>query len=247
MVSKNIRNSFPDKNKHEIQLIIKKFYRHFFDVMVENIKLITISDKALLKKVTFKNFDIFDHYYQQKQSVITVLGHYGNWEFTTTMASRIKHQNLTLYKPLNNQFIDRLMIKTRSRYNLIPVPMNLALRVINEYNNKQTAIAVGFIADQRPMRKDIQYWTRFLNQETPVLLGIEKISKKYNYPVVFIKNTKTKRGHYCLEAIEIVSNPQNEAEYQITEKHLRTLEAIINEQPELWLWTHNRWKHERFI
>jgi len=85
----------------------------------------------------------------------------------------------------------------------------------------------------------------FLNQDTPVFLGIEKIALKIRYPIVYITIRRVKRGYYRVfaERIELTSELQKTG--TITEIHTRKLETDIRSQPENWLWTHRRWKHQR--
>ena len=99
--------------------------------------------------------------------------------------------------------------------------------------------------DQTPTDTEINYWTPFLNQETPVFLGTEKISKIMDLPVIFFDNQRVKRGFYEVELKLITDKPKETAEYEITEAHVRLLESTINNHPDNWLWSHRRWKHKR--
>ena len=105
--------------------------------------------------------------------------------------------------------------------------------------------AVLFGADQSPTSVRTAYWTTFLNQETGVMIGSEKYAKQYDYPVVFGKVTKVKRGYYEFEFIPLADNPTTTAFGEITELHTRLLEEIIMENPQYWLWSHKRWKRKK--
>ncbi|MBI4645801.1 MAG: hypothetical protein HY738_04155 [Bacteroidia bacterium] len=102
-----------------------------------------------------------------------------------------------------------------------------------------------FIADQIPTKNEIQYWTNFLNQDTAVFLGIEKIAKKSNFAVVFLNMNKIRRGSYEVEFNLITDEPDNTPEYYITDRHVRLLEQQIIKNPQYWMWSHRRWKHKR--
>src|SRR5687768_10592274 len=81
IVMGNLRNSFPEKSEAELKKTMKKFYRHFCDVVVEGIKSFSISEEKLQQHVTPVNTALIDHYYGLNKSVILCTGHYANWEW----------------------------------------------------------------------------------------------------------------------------------------------------------------------
>ncbi len=243
VVYRNLHNSFPEKSQQEINKIAKAFYHHFCDFLFEYVKLISISEKELMKRCKFKNLEILDKYYNKNQSVIAVESHYCNWEWAPiVMPLVVKQQAFAIYKPLTNKYIEKFVIKLRTRFGLNIIPMKQTLRIMSSNKNKQTLNV--FASDQSPMRHEIEYWTDFLNQKTPVFLGSEKISKLYNYGIVFLRQKKVKRGYYEVEIIDLCENPKETKEYEITELHVKELESVIKETPEYWLWSHKRWKHK---
>ncbi len=99
--------------------------------------------------------------------------------------------------------------------------------------------------DQTPRKHEIQYWTTFLNQDTPVLTGTEKVARKLDAAVIFCHIRKLRRGYNRLEFTVIAESAKNTAPFEITEKATRMIEEMIVQRPELWLWSHKRWKHRR--
>jgi len=73
------------------------------------------------------------------------------------------------------------------------------------------------------------------------------LAKKYDYPVYYLDIKRVKRGYYHAVVIPIASNPTETEEYEITKKFMFILEKNIREQPEFWLWSHNRWKHSKKV
>ncbi len=120
--------------------------------------------------------------------------------------------------------------------------MNDALRGMLRDRDKVTATA--FIADQTPSPEGA-YWTTFLHQDTPVFKGTEKLATKLNYPVLYVSVFRPKRGTYTIELELLTDNPKSCQENDISEMHTRRLQKDILLQPEIWLWTHKRWKHKR--
>jgi len=239
----NLRNSFPEKSNKDIRSITRKFYRHLFDQMIESIALMHMSPRKILKHNKFKNPEVIEDLYKKNKGVILVTGHYGNWEWLISLQMLVSHKTLAIYKQLNNKYFDRMYINIRSRYGMTPVPMNRILRELISREQKNELTLTYSLSDQRPLFRHIQYWTRFLNQDTPVDLGTEKIARKKDLAVVFSKMRKIRRGIYETEFIPLFENSRETKEHEITDKYLSILEKTIIERPELWLWTHKRWKH----
>jgi KDO2-lipid IV(A) lauroyltransferase len=125
------------------------------------------------------------------------------------------------------------------------IPMKHIIREIIDNRRKNIRILYGFIADQTPAKPDIRYYTAFLNQETPVFLGIEKIAAKYDMAVVFFNVQKIRRGYYSLTIELLFESTRGLPEYEVTETHVKRLEELIRKNPECWIWTHRRWKYKK--
>lgn len=244
VVLQNIQNSFPDKTEKEHIEICKKFYKHFCDLVVESLKTFTISEKEVLKRVIFNNPEVIDNYFDQKRSVIIAGGHYNNWElFAVAVDALIKHKTVGIYKPLSNKYFDGKMRGTRSKYGLEMISTKEVKPFFDKHINVLTATIFG--TDQSPSNPNNAYWMKFLNQDTGVLFGSEKFAREYNYPVVYGRINKLKRGHYSLDFTVVTDTPTETAYGEITEKITLLLEKDIQAIPQYWLWTHRRWKHKR--
>lgn len=247
VVRSNLSHSFPEKSTEEIIQIEKKFYRHLCDLFVEMYRLWHMSEKEIRKRCIFRHTEILEKYYAEGRGVIGVLGHYGNWEWMVSypLWARPGIDFYPLYKPLHDRVFDRMMLKIRSRFGAVPVPKNDILRmIVKDLRNKKVFLG-GFIGDQTPNRANLNFWTRFLNQDTAVLLGTEKIARKFNLPVISLHMRLVKRGYYEVDFIDLCADPAGLAPGELTELHTRMLERHIMEVPELWLWSHKRWKHKR--
>ncbi len=245
VVITNLKNAFPEKSELELRSIEKKFYKHLADLFVETLKLTHMSKKQLLRRCTVTNPEIMDILLNDKRDTVAVLGHYNNWEWLIIISQYTNYRFTSIYKPLQNKYFDNFLNNIRTQYGTLLVPMSLILReIINDRKNGINTFS-AFISDQTPAKGDIRYWTSFLNQDTPVYLGAEKIATKYDMAVVFFNLQKVKRGYYNLTIELLFDHAKGLPEYAITEKHVKRLEEIIKEKPEYWLWTHRRWKHKK--
>ncbi len=245
VVFTNLTNSFPGKNRDEITLIAKTFFRHLCDLIVESIKLFTISRDEVIARSKFVNPELLDAYFDRGQSIIIVAGHYNNWEmFAQSCNLQMKHQAVGIYTPLRNKFFDQKFQASRGRYGVVLLPKDDVKKYFE--NNRDRTMAVIFGADQSPSPKTKQvYWTSFLNQDTAVMFGTEKYAKQYNYPVIFARVHRTGRSRFAISFELLEQKPSDSPHGAITEKHTRLLEQQITETPAYYLWTHKRWKRKR--
>jgi KDO2-lipid IV(A) lauroyltransferase len=249
VVQENLQNSFPNKSKAELKTIEKQFYQHFCDVVFETLKLLTISKTEFKKRCVMDDNAIktFNSYFDKNETIIGVMGHGGNWEWAAIAHQVYFKRMITgVYHPLSNKNFDLFMLNLRSRFGGDIVSMkNLFKRLIFlKQNNISTTI--GLIADQTPPPEGA-FWTSFLNQETPIFNGTEKIAQKFNYPVIFMSIKKIKRGFYQLSTSVITDSPMELKDGEISERHTKQLEKDIISQPPIWLWSHRRWKHKKTI
>lgn len=244
VIFSNLQNSFPNKSTEEINSIAIKYYHHLSDLFLESLKGLVFTRKTISKRVINVNQDIYDDYYHKKQSIIVVMSHSGNWEWVCQMSQvNCKQQVQCVYKTLSSNGFDWLMYRIRSKFGAIPVPMEQVLRLMTANKNEITATA--FIGDQNPSNGKTAHWVDFLNQDTPFMNGPEKIAKMFNYPIVYLSTRKIKRGYYQCNSEILIENPKDYADGEITDIIAKRTEREIEEQPEIWLWSHRRWKHKR--
>jgi KDO2-lipid IV(A) lauroyltransferase len=245
VVVQNLRNSFPEKTDKEIRLITKQFYVFFCDWMVETIKSISISKSEAIKRCHFTNTKILDKYYKENKKLIFVMGHMGSFELGgAEMATNSKYKLYTVFKPLSNKYFDQLIKRKRVRFGNKIIAMNDTFRTMYKLKDSSELNATLFIADQTP-QKNNAYWTTFLNQETPIFWGTEILAKKLNYPIIYLSIKQPKRGYYEITPELLCDNPSQTQEGEISEMHTNRLELDIKQQPEIWLWSHRRWKHDK--
>lgn len=246
VTSTNLRNAFPDKDERWINKTARRFYRSLADIILEDIKVLTINQKVLAKHYRYVNTEIIDELYSQNKSVIIAIGHCGNWEWLgNTLGPMYAHmKGFAIVKPLKNPYFDSFMNGLRNRFikNSI-IYMKDTLRVMVKRKN-QASLYV-FAADQTPSNPKTAYWEMFMNQDTPFYTGIEKIARTLDLAVIFIDLYREKRGYYVGEISLITDSARTTKENEITTSYIRVLEEAIRKRPDNWLWSHRRWKHKR--
>lgn len=243
VVRENLTNSFPEKSLAEIIKIEKTFFRYLTCLIVEVVKMNSISAKELQKRVKFKNTDLVEAYLKNNESVLFCSSHYGNYEWVCMgIGMAFSGEHYPIYKPLSNEFFDNWFLKMRSRFGNHMVAMRQTIRTIQSTKDRPTMFTFG--SDQSPSKDDMKYWTLLLNQPAAIQMGVEKIAMKTNRPVFYLKTSYVKRGYYEVDCVPICLNPKETAAFEITETHTRFLEDFIKEEPAYWLWSHRRWKHK---
>ena len=243
VVRQNLKNAFPSYTNAALKEIEKKFYLNFCDVLLENIKLNSISKSTVRKRMKFLNPEVFSDLAETGKGAMLIGAHYNNWEWMGLSLSTYLHEKMfSVYKPLNNTQSDRLMRSARARFGANIIPMLQFPKVV--LKNKNRGAVHLMIADQSPHRSKLDFFCSFLNQDTPVYLGAEKLMKAANLNLYFVEVHRVKRGFYEMKIVPLTEQSTNE-KGQATKMHLSHLEKMIINQPESWLWSHRRWKHSR--
>lgn len=242
VVMGNLAQAFPEKTEAERKTIAKKFYRSFVDHWAETVKLLSISKRSLNKRIT-GNFEIFYQLHESGKSVQANLGHFFNWELMTLHAGiNQPYTFLTVYLPQSNKVMNRLILYIRGRWGNPLLASSDMARSIIPWRKKQYLIALG--ADQRPAFPDNAYWLNFLNRPAAFVKGPEKFARGQNIPVVMMTTTRGKRGHYHFDYFLLADDLKQLPDGELIRRYVRHLEENIRLQPELYLWSHKRWKHE---
>ncbi len=239
----NIQRSFPDKSELEQEQLLKQFYRHFTDILVEGIKNLSISKKQLKKRMLVRNPELMQELYDEKRNVILVSGHFNNWEWLISSQNLLfNHQAFGIGMPMSKKFWDKRVNQRRERFGMQVI--NASNYQIKFRTFKKKPFAVLTLGDQSPAHSTKSYWMNFLNQDTAVLFGTEHMANDYDFAVVFFIVHKIKRGYYELELKLITKDAKSMNWGEITEIHTKLLEDEIIKNPSQWLWSHKRWKRE---
>lgn len=248
IVHKNLALSFPDKDKKWLRRTERRFYYQFSCQIVESLKTISASPRWIKRHMEFTGYEKVREEVAKGQSQILYLGHVGNWEWVSSLNLYFNDMSnvagCQVYHKLENSTMDLFMLKLRGKFGSVSIPMEQVMRQLVRYRSEGTVFLAGMIADQVPLWWNIHYWTQFMNRKTPVFTGSERIARKMDTGVWFLNVTRKRRGYYRCDMQPMFSHTADLPEFAVTEKYMRMLEDNIRQRPELWLWTHNRWKRD---
>ncbi len=247
LVRRHLADSFPEKGEQERRRIERNFYHWFCDYLVETVKLLTISREELRRRMVFRGTETIDQVIADGQSCAVYLGHYCNWEWITSLPLWVSPQAQCgqIYHVLENKEFDRLFLTLRQRMGAVCIPMAETLRRLIQYRQQGQQVVIGYISDQVPFWNNIHHWCQFLNHDTPVLTGTERLARQTGHAVFYLDVRRLRRGYYEAEFRLITREPKQMGEYELTDIYFRELEASIRRDPSCYLWTHNRWKRTR--
>ena len=246
IVRENLAKSFPEKDRKWLRRTERRFYYQFLCQLMEALKTVSASRRWVKRHMEFVGFEHIREEIFKGRSNIGYLGHLGNWELIPSMMYLFEDiENFKggqVYHKLENPVMELFMLKLRGKYGTESIPMEQVLRRFLEYRNQGKTFFVGMIADQVPLWWNTHYWTQFFNRKTPVFTGAERIARKLDTDVWYMYITRKRRGYYRCEFQLMFDKTKDLEDFAVTERYMRLLEDNIKECPELWLWTHNRWK-----
>lgn len=244
VVTSNLSVAFPDKTSKEINTLSKKFYSHFIDIILESVKSISISKKEISKRYVYTNPELINELAKNGKGVMLVGAHQANWEWFLSSPLFLDTKVYATYSQLANPYFDKIIKNTRSKFGTICIKTTETVKVmIQNFKNKQSGVHI-LLSDQSPLVHKSFYWREFFGVKVPIHTGAEVLAKKFNYSVVYYSVKKIKRGYYEASYKMITETPKEYNDFDITNIYVDMVEQEIKEQPELYLWTHRRFKHK---
>ena len=242
VIMDNLRRSFPDKTEKELCKICRGTYRNLAEQIINTLSQSGVSDKTLMHRMNVIGAEQVRKEIGDR-SVIMLTAHFGPWEAGSTVSLVVPDQTfVAVYHKLTNTVVDELMKRIRQHTNVELVDMKRTMRHFVDNKDKRP-MAMGLIADQNPVLRANMHWYKFLHQWTAFFEGGEVLALKYNLPVYYFSPRRLSAGHYEGRFTLIYDGEEKVEPYTITERYVRLLENDINAHPEMWMWSHRRWKH----
>jgi len=242
VVMSNLLIAFPEKTDAERVRIAKKFYHNFIDSFIEMIKLLSTGDSFLEKRFSIANMDALNELQATGKSCHIHLGHTFNWEWGQLVLSTLTpYRVMVVYMPISNPIFEKLFYKLRTRSGNVFLPANNMRKAMEPWADKQYLL--GLVADQNPGNPDNAYWLNFFGRPTPFVTGPEKSARAGSLPVAFAYMEKPKRGHYHAVIDLVSTDVAGLPEGELTRRYVQYLERVIRLNPDMWLWSHRRWKY----
>ncbi|GAA4271426.1 hypothetical protein GCM10022258_07190 [Aquimarina gracilis] len=210
---------------------------------MEMIKSMSISKEEMIKRFKIIEPEDFKNLQAKNKSIVVLMGHYANYEWAIAAQFELDFPIVAVYKRIRNKYFDQLAHQIRGKFNNRLIESHKVIKEITRDKINKNLCAYGMLSDQSPKLKHAHYWTDFMGIKIPVITGGEVLSKRLDMAVAYLKVEKVKRGYYEAKFVTITDNAKSCEEHYITKTYIRMLEEQIRNRPELYLWTHKRWKH----
>ena len=245
VVEKNLALAFPEKGKKERLEIEKKFYHFLSDSLVEAFKMKRMSREELTRRFSWENFDeVMSSPTDDRLFTLCYSAHFANWEWL--MGSLFSDTDVLcyyIYTPLNNKAFDQWVRLNRTQHGSNPVTKTSVSNLLTSLSEKKQKCVILAGSDQLPKERYVKHFHRFMGIKTKVLTGTESLINKYDMRVFYCYVKRVKRGYYvCRAELLDDSIKRDNGEWPFTDAYFDRLELQIREQPELWLWSHDRWR-----
>jgi len=230
----NFSQKLTDKNKKEI---ISNMWSNYGMTFIEYIFLnnfkngqshINIEGEKILHQISTNN-----------KPVIFISGHFANFELMSMEITKKKINLATVYRPLNNFFLNPFMEYLRKKYvckNQIKKGLRGVKHSIDYIKNNHS---IALMVDQRVSEGEK---VKFFGKEALTTTLPGQLALKYNLDIVPIFIERTNKNLFKMKVCEVIKSSNFKNTFEVTEKLNKTIENMIIKNPNQWIWTHNRWK-----
>jgi len=244
VIADQLAKVFPSKTGAERNALHRRYLKNFCDVLVEVLKSVSMTPEDMVAHVRIRNIDEARKYLDAGKSVMLVTSHLCNWEWLLQgVALQLGYPLDAAYKPLHDQWAERLMLGVRSRFGARLIP---AKELLADFLRRRGVVrALAMNADQAPVSTDKRYWTRFLGQDTAFYIGAEQIARATRLPMMYVSMRRVRRGYYEGELHVLWDGREAVEPNGITERYARTCEVDVLKSPADWLWSYRRWRLQK--
>jgi len=235
-INKNILKALPNLSNSEINKISRTMWGNYGRILAEYMFL---SEFRFKNNIEIKGQQILDELKENNERVIFVSGHFNNFEL---MAMQIEKSGINLaaiYRPLNNKFLNYFMEKIRKKYickNQIKKGSSGTRQLLSLFK-KGSSIAL--MIDQRVSEGIL---SKFFKNEALTTTIPAQFVKKFRCKIVPIYIERIEDIDFRLTVHAPINFSEDETIDTITLKLNSLLEKMILQNPDQWIWSHNRWK-----
>ncbi|MDA8711679.1 lysophospholipid acyltransferase family protein [Candidatus Pelagibacter bacterium] len=239
LIHSNLKKAFPDISLDHLNRITKMMWNNYGRVFAEYMFIKKFREDRSNKNFIIEGQEILEDIKKKNKSVVFISGHLSNFEL---MAMHIEKSGIKLsaiYRPLNNIFLNKIMERIRKKY-ICKYQIKKGIGGMKKLMQlKKLNYSTALMIDQRVsqgIRSD------FFNQKALTTTIPAQLVKKFKIPIVPIFIERINNINFKIVIKNPITFDNEETTKTITDKLNLVLEKMISYKPELWIWSHNRWK-----
>ena len=239
LIHSNLKKAFPDISLDHLNGITKMMWNNYGRVFAEYMFIKKFREDKSNKNIIIEGQEILEDIKKKNKSVVFISGHLSNFEL---MAMHIEKSGIKLsaiYRPLNNIFLNKIMERIRKKY-ICKYQIKKGIGGMKKLMHlKKLNYSTALMIDQRVsqgIRSD------FFNQKALTTTIPAQLVKKFKIPIVPIFIERINNINFKIVIKNPITFDNEETTKTITDKLNLVLEKMISYKPELWIWSHNRWK-----
>ena len=239
LIKSNISKALPNLNKKEIKEISKSMWSNYGRILAEYVFIKEIRNSKMKSNIQVNGQEILEKIKGKNEPVIFISGHFNNFEL---MAMHIEKSGInlaTIYRPLNNRFLNVVMERIRNKYickNQIKKGISGTKKLLTFFKNGSS---IALMIDQR-VSQGIK--SNFFNHGAFTTTIPAQFVKKFKCKVIPIYIERIKDVDFKLTIHNPLEYSFNDTIESITLELNIQIEKMILKNPEQWIWSHNRWK-----
>ena len=239
IIYSNLTNAFPNLSEFEKSRITRAMWGNYGRILAEYIFIKNFRETKLEQNVIVKGQEILDKIQINKKPVIFISGHFNNFELMAMHIDKSGIDLAAIYRPLNNKYLNTIMEKIRRNYICNKqVKKGIAgTKLLLKYFRNGTSIAL--MIDQR-VSQGLR--SNFFNKKASTTTIPAQFIKKFKCDVVPIYIERTNNINFKITINKPIKFSDSSSIEAITNDLNKILEKMILENPEQWIWTHDRWK-----
>jgi KDO2-lipid IV(A) lauroyltransferase len=240
IIISNLTKAFPKLSLQEKKILSKKMWFNYGRILAEYMYIKYFREKEKFSNlITIENQNILEKIKKESKPVIFISGHFNNFELMAMQIEKAGIDLTTIYRPLNNIFLNPLMERIRKKY-ICKKQIKKGIAGTKELlQNFKNGSSIALMIDQRVTEGVM---CDFFGQKARTTTIPAQFVKKFNAKIVPVYIQRFDNNKFKLEFDNIIEFKSDETLDAITLKLNKILEEMILKNPDQWIWTHNRWK-----
>ncbi len=239
IIESNIKKAFPNTNEENLENIKTMMWNNYGRIFAEYMFIKDFRIGVLSTKVELAGQDVLDKIKSTNQQVVFISGHFSNFELMAMFLEKSGIKLCTIYRPLNNIFLNTIIEKIRTNYICkYQIKKGIAgLKKLISFKKKNFSTAL--MIDQRVSEGIL---SDLFNEKALTTTIPAQLVKKFNIPVVPVYIERIEELRFKITIKKPLYFAEDKTVKDITDKLNLVLQSMISNKPEQWIWSHNRWK-----